>query len=371
MCIRLLLSVTIAVVLFCSVQDMGYHHHYLLLPVLLIFSAVFCIFLIQRFQVNNLPLLSVPLLGVILLNFSFGHVPSLNKAAAFSQPVTTAMRTYPLTNPHYSNIRRLAEELNQKLSGSSKLVYVVGDDNGLSPEILKRSRLPESVDAAPFVLVNNIVDLRDGFPSQFFLADYVLLSDPFRSNFTPPQQVSYQIYDMLLNDPALKDYYQLDATYPGSDGNILLYRKIKPADKTSVDILNRRLQAFYPENAFVIEPNYFIALYEATNKVRYSFNIWERAFELNKDAGSSLNVYLNDTRAFTSLSFALSCWTPGLEMVVRNQKGELFRGPVEVREKVQHTIDVTGSDSLAISITEAKPGGRISAFMILYAQELK
>ena len=162
------------------------------------------------------------MLILFLVNFSFGFGRALERPAWACQPVTAARRAYPVENPYYNAVRQVVGDLGRKIQGTSGLVYVVGDDEGLSPELLKRSFLPEEVDAAPFVMVNNIVDLRDGFPSQLFLADYVLLSDPFKTSFPAAQQVSYQVYEMLRDDPGLEHCYQLDAAYEAVDRKYLL-----------------------------------------------------------------------------------------------------------------------------------------------------
>lgn len=370
-CLRLLLAAAVAVTLFCAVQDMGYHHHYLPLPTLLILGGVFCVFAVQRFRLHDFPVLAFPLLALSAVNFAFAFAPSLQGAAALAQPLTSEMRVYPMRNPDYAVVKHLVGELRQKLGGGGKKAYVVGDSPELSPELLKRSFLPELVDAAPFVMVNNIVDMRDGFPSQLFLADYILTHDPFTTVFPSRQQVSYQAYDMLLHDPKLASHYALEAEYKSPEGRILLYRKSKQADAALVDVLKQRLQGFYPNDPFVYEPNYFIALSQIGDNAKYSFNFWEQSFELQKEAGVALKMSINDASRFSNLSFAVSCWTPGLELIVRNQDGVVFRSPLLVQEKALYSAAVAGSDYLSVSIVEAELGAQTPAFLTLYPKELR
>ena len=370
--LRLLVAAASAVILFCMVQDMGQHHHYLLLPTVLVFICLSCAAVLNlAARIKAAPFVAVPLLSLYALNFSFAYVPAFEKAAAVTGPYATVMRRYPERSANYETIRHLVSDLREKTQGTSMHAYVVGDGSALSPELLKRSYMPEQVDAAPFILVNSIVDLRDGFPSQLFLAEYVLVGDPFRTEFQTPQQVSLQVRDLLLKDPDFSSYYRLETTYPAARENILLYRKKKPVDRTCVDMLKSRLEPFYPDNPFVYEPDYSIALCRVDDHTSYTYNFWDRAFILQKKAGTPLVAQWNDTSRFSGFSFSVSCWTPGLELIVRDQDTLIFRGPVEVGENIPYRMAFTGSDSLTLTIGESEIGARAEGTLILYHGELK
>lgn len=358
---RILLTASIAAILFSLVQDMGYHHQYLLLPTVLVLAGVFCTATAQFARQRNMPGLGCIFLAACALNFSFGYFPAVQKTAYAVQPLTTVMRRYPQQEKDYGLIRRIVTDLQNRLQGTSYLVYVVGDGKPLSPERLKRSFLPEQTDAAPFVLENNIVDLRDGFPSQLFLAEYILLSDTFRTSFTVPQQVSYQVHDLLLHDADFASYYRLEKIYHGGEEDFLLYRRAKPTDTACIDLLKRRLQAFFPGQASLFEPDYATALSRFASDADYSYNYWEKAFMARKEPGRPFEMHLDDLSRFSRFSFAVSCWNPGLELVVSNERGVLSRLPLKVAEKAPYSLETAGSESITISIVEAEPGTAIDA----------
>lgn len=152
--------------------------------------------------------ISVSLALVCTLNFIFAFVPAFYNISVKTAPVLTQLRSYPQVNPEYDSVRQIVEDLTQKAATPPTYVYVVGDGGtSISPELLKRSYLPEATDAAPFVVTNSIVDLRNGFPSQLFLSDYILIESTFKTEFQTTQQVSYQVFDLLMNDPAFEEYY--------------------------------------------------------------------------------------------------------------------------------------------------------------------
>ena len=369
--LRFLLAAAIAAALFSLVQDMGYHHQYLLLPTLLVLAGVFCTAAAQFALSRKIPGLGFVFLAACAVNFSFGYFPATQKPAYAAQPLTTVMRRYPRQDVNHGLIRRIVADLQVKTRGTSDLVYVVGDGQPLSPELLKRSFLPAQTDAAPFVLENNIVDLRDGFPSQLFLAEYVLLADPFRTSFGTTQQVSYQVYDLLLHDPDFSSYYRLDETWRGQGEDMLLFRKTRPTDAACVDLLKERLQALYPGQAALFEPDYFTALVRFAPGADYSYNYWEKAFMARKKSGRPFELHLGDTARFSSLSFAVSCWSRGLELVVSNEHGVIFRRPLEVAEKAPYSLQLADGQALTISIVEAEPGTPIGASFALYPQKLQ
>ncbi len=370
-CFRLLLTAIISFILFCRIQDMGYHQSYLVIPTLLIFAGVAYASIggIVRRQ-RRIPLIAL-LLVVTVANFLFGYIPGLQSVAAKTEPFTTVMRRYPRINEDYAIIRQVVEDLAERTRDTSQLVYVIGDGSALSPEILKRSHLPEQTDAAPFVLVNNIVDLRDGFPSQLFMADYVVLRDPFVTEFSTPQLVSREANDMLLHSPDTALYYRREGSYAASGGDIVVFRKIQPVNTGYVDNLSERLRQYYPDQPFVYEPNYFIALLRIDPETEYLYNPWDdNSITLPKKATQPIEMRLDGLAGQTTLSFSLSCWEEGLEISVQNQYGEIFSQAIARTVKDNYEIDVAGSDFLTITIAEADQSMPVAGGIIMYHPEL-
>lgn len=355
-----------ATVWFCSAQDMGNQHRYLILPAMLVFTCVLADFAVQYAYKTTRPLLAVAIGAVCGFNFLFAHIPALAGYAQMTKPFTTALNSAPLRNQNVQVLRDLTSDLAAKGTAA----YVVGGHQSLSPELLKRSRMPDKTDAVPFVLVNNLVDQRDGFPSQLFLAEYVVLSDPFHPSFETRQQVSYQVYDMLLHDPQLEEYYELDEVYGEVGENVLVFRKTKAADAALVNNLKGRLQAHYPDTPPVFEPDYFLALFQADAATHYEYNhYWNRNILLKKELGSPVEARWNTSGEFATFAFSLSCWEPGLELRLENQEGEFCRQPIPPGEEVPYRFDISGSEFVRMTIDMAEQGLEKSATLILGHQE--
>lgn len=367
----LLTAVAVAAALFFLVQDMGYHQQYLILPTVLVLACVFCIAATAYARQHSIGGLSFVFIGICAANFSFGYVPAMQNIGLSAQPLTTQMRSYPQKENDIDLIRQIVTDLENKTQNTSYSVYVVGDSKPISPERLRRSFLPRQTDVAPFILENNIVDLRDGFPSQLFLAEYILLSDPFQTYFATPQQVSYQVYDLLVRGEEFAPYYELETRYPSEGANILLFRKVKPADTVAIDLFKERLQHFYPEQGALFEPNYAVALANFAPEANYLYNYWERAFMIEKKPGLPFELRLNDVSRFSTLSFAMSCWTPGLDLVVSDEQHVILQQTLDVAEKVPYTLQINDSNVITFSIVESDSGNAVDASLILFPQQLQ
>ena len=286
--------------------------------------------------------------------------------SSMTEPFTTLLHNYPKRNVQYDAILNMISDLDKKLANSSDHVYVVGDGNILSTELLEHVYLPDTINAAPFVYENCIVDQRDGFPSQLFFAEYVLISNPFQTNFQNVQQVRYQVYDMFMNDLIVAEYYQFDTNYEGAEYNYLLFRKIKQLDAACVDVLKERLYAAYPNAPFVYEPNYFIALCQIEDGAQHSFDYyWHKSIILEKQAAKPMRLKWNVPTGAKQLSFQLSNWADGLEMVAQNESGVVYASSVEIAEDKEYTIDIEGNKEITLSFAEQNEHHSIDANLAL------
>lgn len=349
--VRLAVTALGATLAFCSIQNMYNQQRYMIIPTIVIFVCALVDFGVQYAYRTVKPLLAAGLCCICAINFLFAHVPMLKGHAAMARPFTTAMWGYPQENINAPVIRMVADDLIAAIGEDSTKVYVVGANEALSPELLRRSDLPNKSDATPFVVENSIVDLRDGFPHQLFLAEYVVVNDPYHASFEERQQVNYQVYDLLLNDPMSKEYYELQSTYRQNRENLLLFKRIKLADAKLVDNLRDRLEALYPDNPFIYQPDYFVALFEADPGTPYEYMLyWDKNIQMQKSYEKSLSAQWNTKGDFTVLEFTLSVWEDGMEVTVENQDGVIYRSPMEVAENVPHSIDITGSEFVRMHI---------------------
>lgn len=348
--VQLVVATLTAVILFSFVQDLSYHHQYLYLPMMLTFVCVSGIYATQYMLVKRKPFLFIPLMLAVVLNVVFAYVPAVANIATFTQPVTTAIHHYPSAHPNYDVIETLVDDLTAKTEHTLNKIYVVGDNEALSAELLKRISLPEETVSLSALLQTKIVDTRDGFPSHFFLADYVVMLRDFQSGFDTIQHIGYQIHDLLLNDSTFAQYYHLDSTYPTNDNQILVFKKVKDSDTKLVNLLSKRLQTFYPDNPFVYQPNYFIALAEIKQATYFEYNFYAEMLNFRKNSDDIVELAFYDTSDFTTMSFDLSCWNDGLMLRIENQDGAIVEQALPTGERTPYHFDVSDSEFLIFTI---------------------
>lgn len=363
--LRLAGAGVIAAALFLLVQDPGPQHEYLLTPTLLIFLAAFAAFWVGEVGAPARPFVAVGLLSIFAANFAFAYVPAFRGVGDAITPIPTVIRNYPKQLENYDAYRGIYNDLLAKTGGKAASVYIVGEGDVFNPEYFRRINLPDQTDAAAFATISNTVDLRDGFPSQMFPAQYVMFADPFSTLFSTPQQVGYQIYDMLLHDPVMEGYYALDGTYSLASHEAKLYRKIRPMDRAGVDVLKERLRSRYPDNPFVYEPEYFVALMEYDRHMIF-YDFWNKALRFYTERGEDMGFHLNDTKTFSSMSFEVESHIPGLEVIIESQDTEIYRARIPDFTRTGITQDIAGSESMTVTLRCLDDSSASSGVVYIY-----
>lgn len=347
--IRLIVASVVAFALFSMVQNLDMHHFYLVTPAILIFSYIFCDATVRFMQTQKGPVFFVSLAAVGIINFSVAFMPVFQGLYTTLLPFTTTVQQYPKVFAYYDTTKEIIAKLHEEIEDDASLVYVVGSTENLSSELLKRAELPAVIDSAPFAVYTHISDTRDGFPSHLFLADYVLVNDPFVASYENVQQVNYQVYDMLLNDPAVSEYYELQQSFKEGKQSVLLFKRILPIDKVLVDNLKTRMEGYYPNLPSAYEPAYILSLFAYDRADKVTYNYWEKSFTYKHDGSRPIEMGWVDTSTFSALQFQLQTKNTPMELVIENQDGEVTR--VELGIDAWEDFDLAIADSEFINIT--------------------
>lgn len=363
--LRMLGAGVIAMLLFLRVQDPGAHHEYLMTPTLLVFLAAFVAYWTGEAPRKARPFIVIGLLPILAANFAFAFVPAFQGAAEAISPLPTSIRSYPKHLENYDAYYRIHADLLEKTQGRADSVYIVGEGEVFNPEYFRRLDLPRQRNAAGYAMSNSTVDLRDGFPSQLFAAEYVMFADPFSTMFSSVQQIGYQVYDMFLHDPVVANYYALDTTYPLANHEARLYRKIRPIDRACVDVLKERLRKLYPDAPFVYEPEYLLALMDYDRHM-IQYNFWDNFLLFRMENGEPVHFRLNDVETFSTLSFEVESQIQGVELVLSNQDGEIFRTPVQENARAAVTREISGNDSLVVTFEDPNAEPATTGLILLH-----
>lgn len=340
---------------YLSCQTMYTQQYYLFLPSVLIGLCVLADLGIQHLTDFKGLALSLGLSAVCLFNFAAVYVPFVGVQSEIMEPLFSSLYGRPLNYSNVPILKEITKELDSTIAGTGEKAYVIGRSDELSSELLRNSGLPENTNAAPFVLTSNTMDIRDGFPSQLFMADYVLMTNPFVDSYSGRQQIDFQAYEMFLNDPIAKDYYEVKNSYDEGGGVIMVFKKTRPTDAVIVKHLSDRLKAVYPDNALVYEPDYFLALLGVDKTTEYEYDHYaNKRIIIEKQAQKPVGLRWQTSGTFKVLEFNMSCPVEGLEMVVSDQEKEIVRTPLKVGEDVSYKFDISASETVDISIQAAQ-----------------
>lgn len=191
---NLLLQVAIAYYLFNNVQSFGIHHYYLVVVPLCILLTVGVVRVMSiRFITINKIIASFVFI-LLCWNFVQTYYPIF--AAERNTNFLSKATAYPRVRNDIQQIRKIVSYLNKLTENNGKKIYVLSSSANLNDGIISRAYAPEILYAVPSMLKTNHVDLRDGFPNQFFHADYVVIADPIQYHLRPENQ---RVIGMLAN----------------------------------------------------------------------------------------------------------------------------------------------------------------------------
>ena len=381
LCFRIIVAPVVAFILFRRVQDMNNHHAYIIISAMVLFLCVFALLVadcILARKSARVKWLMSGVAGILLaahcLNFLLAYEPKLSNIADRTQPVTTVLRSYPKTLASFDTIMAVTADLRERVGDSPERVYVGTVSPLLSPDYILRSEMPAKISAVDFVLATKNVDLRDGFPSQAFMADYILFQYPFYEEFHNRQEIVYQLFDLVVNSPLGREYYRLEKTFPlAGESTVRLYRKIKETTPELVGDMENRLREKYPGNPAVYTPSHFLAFAKLLSPpdIRFDALINDTHFYFDKRAGSDVAMRIGYTSDYSTLSFRVHSWMGNLVLVINDQDWEIYRrsfGEVQNRE---FSIDISESEYLDIVFTGADAENEASGFFMLVDPQLK
>lgn len=342
---HLTLATLVTFALFQRVQSMGEHHRYLMMPLFLtaISYAILKILGVLRSKKAKgiLTAAIMAVSGMIFLN-SFSALFYLNTG------LLSQIRETPAYRDDIEEINRIVDYLIAETDNTNKKIYIAVDSSEFSQELLNRSKLPERVSAVPAIIGANIKDTRDGFPSQAFLADYLIVAPTLENN----QKIISDLTDLITENEQGRGYYSLVAEETVTGGvPICIYKKNAPITGEFVDILSAQLQQEYPDNEFVYKPNYFVALVNVESAQNFAYYSWITGYEAQKGAEENLQVsYVLDGQ-FEQIEFDVANWYPDMRLQVMADDVVIYDEIMNADGSAHYEFDVDGVKELQIEIS--------------------
>ena len=260
--IALVLMAVIEICMFWNTQDMGVQHYMILnVPIfmLVIMSFNGCIqwWSSQRGAKKRMAIcvqhaLATLCIIVIFINFAkvfFHDISSAGCGTLFPQ------RYYPLQRNDISTIETLTQRLNELTEKTDNYVYVAASGMILNNDILRKADMPDTANAVPHMYATCDVDLRDGFPTDFLYAKYIVTTDPVQLHLPSGQEVvNYLALNVQNPESYIGRHFQYMEQYELDDGVIAkIYVKISDFNNEDLQEMRDHYGKLYPGYSNIFE----------------------------------------------------------------------------------------------------------------------
>jgi len=377
----LVLSLVVSSLLLCRFHYPHGGSRYVFAPGLVLLCCIGVAALIRRTASLRRQHVGVAVVvAFVLANWTFAFWPPCAHAPAAAKAVLSPERCYPSSRGDLEVLRELRDYLNarQRADGSSAAVYTVASSMTLNSDLLCKLEFPYSRQAIPGLLRTCDVDKRDGFPNQFFLADYVVVGRPVQLHLAPDgQTVVSSLAEDLLSATGLGAGYASEKSFTLDDGvTAIVYRKTAPCNLATARALAHAFEERYP--------GYPKLQVNALLPLTASFLLGERCGEIRPVEGGALFIHPGDTPTSLTLKPGGECRTLAFDATFDNlsalqanpeRSGEIgltlaADGKQVYRQVVRHTalvpvrVDLQGVDFLTITVDKHAFGTRRDWFLM-------
>ena len=232
-----------AELLICRVQVIDRQHNYAM-----ILPFVFMFIVLISFLEERRKKFCAALIALLLFNCL--------------QPYATSLQTFELFHGKYEipvrrdvdDLKNFVVELNNLTAGTDKKIYFLASSGLYNFSTLHSINMPEHRIALPNLTVTADVDLRDGFPTHLFDAEYIIVADPIQTHLRPQDQsVVVMPAEWMLNPSPLSRHFKLidERTFTPDDATSVtfkLYEKISPVENSEVDLAEKIFVELYPNS---------------------------------------------------------------------------------------------------------------------------
>jgi hypothetical protein len=270
----LMIQFIIVFLFFSKTQDFAPKHYYLLIPTMVVLSTTFIIDIFcfsSTKKITKQIFLSIFIL-ILIINFSIVFIPEVSNKIEnnFNIKIDYIFpdRWYPLVRNDISEINNLVNVFEKDLwKSKDDYVYILASSNIFNDDILRNACLSKrnTILCGNFMATNH-VDKRDGFPTQFFMAKYVVITNPIQYHLRQEDQrvISIIVENILNKNSNISVHYKkLDYIFI-LDNNIevFIYEKIESFNKSDLDELSQMFINYYPDKKSIFKINNTCSLIE-------------------------------------------------------------------------------------------------------------
>lgn len=234
--------------LFTRVQTLGDQHMYMFVPFLTFCITALTVKLHTIKKISFTAMIpAIIILGLSIYSFNGARANSCSPIC-YIAGVSETVR--PAHRQDIESLNAISQDLT-KLMSAKDYVYTLSSSNAFNDDILRNLHLP----TYPKFNLSNVmhVDKRDGFPSYFFDANYIIVADPIQTHLADgSQDIIVYLADQILSGNVanlkLISTYQLD-----NNITLMLYHKESKYSDSFLKKTKEYFQNKYPDYPFLYE----------------------------------------------------------------------------------------------------------------------
>ncbi len=233
----------VSVFLICRIQLMDRQHYYIMI---LPFAMLVATTAVVTFSKNKY--LGATLIFILTFNFFQSYLGNFGGKLS---SVFTAGYTVPVRHD-IDDLKVFVSDLNELTASNEKKIYLLASSGLYNSATLQAVYLPERHGALQSLMGTADVDLRDGFPTRFFDADFIIVSEPIQTHLRPQDQsVVAALSEGIMHSPPLSRHFKKIKEYSFSPDGIStvkfkLCEKISPYEKADIDFVENYFVELYP-----------------------------------------------------------------------------------------------------------------------------
>lgn len=235
-----LIAVFVPTTLFYGMQSMNMHHYYIT-AVPMILGIGIALNLLCSKKVGKAV---VTVLLVFSVAISLDGIKTTDTVAkAFSQ-----VKLIAKCREDMSELQRMAADVkNQAEDGNT--TYVLASTDILNDDILRRMDMPDAITLTSQLLGTYHVDLRHGFPENFFDADIVIVASPVQAHLgVENQHVIADLANEFINHgPLAKNYKKIETYQLDKDVEVSMYQRTCVIPESDREYLRDIFDQYYPQ----------------------------------------------------------------------------------------------------------------------------
>ena len=236
------INILITTGLLWRVLQMNYHQTYLIVILLLTLEAIGILYIYNFLKCKKIYIIAVAVYSMLNIVVVFNSQSFLNQGQIFF----SSLNYEPKIRNDIEVIHKIVEKLKKLTEKGGEKIYILASSEILNSSILTLANMPEETNAIPTVISTHDVDLRDGFPSGFLEANYVLVGDPVQLHLPNGTQevVSYLAKEILDENSFLGKHFEEIARYQLDNCvDAIIYKKISPFTREDYE----QLQKYYDQ----------------------------------------------------------------------------------------------------------------------------